>query len=90
MTTLKQVPLGLLQSLGLHKGDFLTVKEESPQGALVEITTTAKSAPELADHESVRRAAFTRFAAGADVPRQSTESELAEARFSDLRAKHLK
>ena len=89
MTTIKQVPAGLLHALGLHKGDFLTVKDESPGAFVIEITrTSAEDAPVAqADH---RQAALASFAAGVGVAHFSTEEELDEARYEHLRSKHLK
>jgi hypothetical protein len=87
MTTIKKVPSSLLQGLGLRKGDFLTVRDESPSEYLIEITTAFQP---TAPQEDTRRAALARFAAGAMVARPSSHQELDDARFEDLRAKHLK
>lgn len=87
MTTIKQVPATLLQALGLHKGDFLTVRDESPSEYVIEITTAFQPS---AAHDDGRRAALARFAAGATVEQPATEQELDDARYEALRAKHLK
>lgn len=90
MTTIKQVPAGLLQALGLHKGDFLTVKDESPSAYVIEITTAFDRAAPPAPRDDARRAALARFAVGAVVEQPLTDQELDDARYAALRAKHLK
>jgi len=60
--------------------------DESPQGYLVEITT----AVEFPNPEAARQAALARFAAGALVHQDLSQQELADARYADLKAKHLK
>lgn len=89
MTITKQVPAGLLQALGLHKGDFMTVRDESSDSFTIEITTARPpSAPKAS--LSCRQAALAKFALGAAVENASTEMELDDARYEHLRAKHLK
>jgi antitoxin component of MazEF toxin-antitoxin module len=88
MTTIKQVPATLLQALGLHKGDFLTVRDESPSEFVIEITTGLH--PTSPPDDNTRRAALARFAIGAKIEQPATEQELDDARYEALRAKHLK
>lgn len=89
MTITKQVPAGLLQALGLHKGDFISVRDESPDTFTLEITTAVtQTTPK--ESLSRRQAALTKFAVGAVVERHSSEQELDDARYEHLRAKHLK
>jgi antitoxin component of MazEF toxin-antitoxin module len=90
MTITKQVPAGLLQALGLHKGDFMTVKDESSLSFVVEITSAKVPANSKAvmDH---RQTALAKFAAGTAIAQSSTtEQELDDGRYEYLRAKHLK
>ena len=87
MTTIKQVPASLLHALGLHKGDFLTVRDESPSEYVVEITTALH--PTVAPDDT-RLAALARFASGVTVDNPAAEQELDDARYEALRAKHLK
>ena len=87
MTTIKRVPAALLQALGMHKGDLLTVRDESPGGYLIEITTA--TAP-ISAADDARRAALARFASGAKVEHHSTAQELDDARYEALRAKQVK
>ena len=87
MTTIKQVPATLLQALGLHKGDFLTVRDESPSEFVIEITTALHP---TSPPDDTRRAALARFANGATIEQPATEQELDDARYEALRAKHLK
>jgi len=89
MTTIKQVPAGLLQALGLHKGDFMSVKDESSGNFTIEITSTVVQ-NELQATMDHRQCALARFADGAAVQQASTEQELDDARYEYLRAKHLK
>jgi hypothetical protein len=88
MTTIKQIPVGVLRALGLHKGDFLTVRDETPTAFVVEITTAAQAPSESGN--DVRRSALERFAAGAAPSQAACDQELDDARFEYLRAKHLK
>jgi hypothetical protein len=90
MTTTKQIPAGVLRALGLHKGDFLTVKDESPDTFVVEITTASDRNPAPLSKDGLRRAALARFATGAFVDQPASEEELDEARYQGLRAKHVK
>lgn len=89
MTITKQVPAGLLQALGLHKGDFISVRDESSDTFTLEITSPV---PQTGPRASLsrRQAALARFALGAAVEKASTEEELDDARYEHLRAKHLK
>lgn len=89
MTITKQVPAGLLQALGLHKGDFISVRDESSDTFTLEITTALpQSAPKAS--LSSRQAALAKFAVGSAVEMSSTEEALDDARYEHLRAKHLK
>ena len=90
MTTIKQVPASLLQALGLHKGDLLTVMDESPSAFVIEITSAPARDTLPSSQDDSRRAALARFSVGAHVEHPSTETELDDARFEALRAKHLK
>lgn len=89
MTITKQVPVGLLQALGLHKGDFMSVRDESSDTFTIEITSAMPQAIAKAPL-SRRQAALAKFAVGANVEKTSTEEELKDARYEHLRAKHLK
>jgi hypothetical protein len=89
MTITKQVPAGLLQALGLHKGDFISVRDESSDTFTLEITSLVPQAAPKASL-SRRQAALAKFALGAAVEEASTEEELDDARYEHLRAKHLK
>ncbi|MDB6071338.1 MAG: hypothetical protein JWL81_2509 [Verrucomicrobiales bacterium] len=90
MTTIKKVSSTLLQGLGLHKGDFLTVMDESDNGFVIQITTASEEALSPQDHQSDKRAALARFAAGTEVLQPSTDQEMDDARYAALKAKHLK
>ena len=90
MTITKQVPASLLQALGLHKGDFLTVKDESPSAFVIEITSAIGQEPGPSPVADQRQAALARFGVGAVVAEPSTEEALDDARYEALRAKHLK
>jgi bifunctional DNA-binding transcriptional regulator/antitoxin component of YhaV-PrlF toxin-antitoxin module len=90
MSTTKEIPAGVLRALGLHKGDFLMVKDESADTFVVEITTAVdRDSPPLSK-DDIRRAALARFATGAFVGQPASQEELDEARSRDLRAKHVK
>lgn len=89
MTITKQVPAGLLHALGLHKGDFISVRDESSDTFTLEITTALpQSAPKAS--LSRRQAALAKFAVGSAVEMPSSEEALDDARYEHLRAKHLK
>lgn len=89
MTITKQVPAGLLQALGLQKGDFISVRDESSDTFTLEITSLVPQAAPKASL-SRRQAALAKFALGAAVEEASAEEELDDARYEHLRAKHLK
>lgn len=76
-----------LSVAGLHKGDFLTVRDESPNEYVIEITTAVHPTGSQMD---IRRAALARFATGTTVAQPSSTQELDDARCQDLRAKHVK
>lgn len=89
MTTIKQVPAGLLQALGLHKGDFMTVRDELSGSFIIEITSPAVQSGTQTE-TGHRQNALAKFATGAVVKQASTEQELDDARYEYLCAKHLK
>ena len=89
MTITKQVPAGLLQALGLHKGDLMTVRDESSDSFIVEITPAEDQFSTKAPM-SHRQAALQRFSVGASVEHAASEKEIDEARYDYLRTKHLK
>lgn len=89
MTIVKQVPAGLLKALGLQKGDFMYVKDESPGKFTIEITSSAAQ-NELQRTLSHRQKALAKFAVGAGLLEASAQQKLDHARYKFLRAKHLK
>jgi hypothetical protein len=86
MTSIKQIPAGIFNALGIHKGDFLRVRDESPLAFVIEVT----SASQPSSKDEHRQAALARFASGAHVPGRESEAEREDARFEYLRCKHLK
>lgn len=84
MTITKQVPAGLLHALGLHKGDFISVRDESSDTFTLEITSPVPQAAPKASL-SRRQAALAKFAVGAVVEHTSSEQELEDVRYEHLR-----
>lgn len=90
MTTIKKVPSALFQGLGLHKGDFLTVVDESAHEVVIQITTLGDDTSSPQAKNTEKCLALSRFASGTGVLQLSTEQELDDARYAALKAKHLR
>jgi hypothetical protein len=88
MTITKQVPAGLLQAIGMHKGDFISVRDERSD-TFHEITSAVPQTTSKASL-SRRQDATAKFAVDLAVESAFSEEELGDARYEHLRAKHLK